>query len=169
MRPYCLALVGLFTATLGAAQQDAAPTVIEALIIDANPCASASTDLMGMEIGVDQLRSVSVERASVVIEGDIMTSSLIGSLACGSSASAVASGYVRAGIDAQVAIDLSNCTVSEASVAISGAVVKIDAPELLGGAGAFFEEQLPLLLEPALRQSISDRAVTECQKLQADR
>lgn len=169
MRPYCLALFGLFIVTSGAAQQDATPTAIESLIIDANPCASASTDLMGMAVGVDQLRSISVERASVVIEGDIMTSNLIGGLACESSAGAVAPGFVSAAIDAEVVIDLSTCIVGETSVTINNAVVEIDMPGLMGAVGELFEEQLPLLLEPALRRSLSERAVTACKQLEADR
>ncbi|KKL48022.1 hypothetical protein LCGC14_2329700 [marine sediment metagenome] len=168
MRHPSLTLIAILVAGPIQAQQDAPPTVIERLIIDANPCASASTELMGMQIGVDQLRAVSVEGVSLAIEGDIMTSRLTGSLACESAQNSLSTGFVSAGIDAEVVIDLSTCTPGEITVAISDPAVKIDLLEGMGGMGAFFEQQLPQLLEPALRDSLSERAVEACEKLKTD-
>ncbi|WP_341211700.1 hypothetical protein [uncultured Limimaricola sp.] len=160
-----LGLLVLFAADPTLAQQGAHPTVLEGWVINANPCASASTELMGMKIGVDRLRSVSVEKASLVIEGDDMTASLVGSLACETSANALGSGFISAGIDARVAIDLTTCTVGETFIAVSDVVLEIDMPGSMSGMREFFEEQLPLLLEPALRTSIDNRAVMACRQL----
>lgn len=91
------------------------------------------------------------------------------SLACEPSTSAVVPSFVSVGIDAQIAIDLSTRVAGEISVEVSDVIVEIDMPGLMSGMGEFFEEQLPLLLEPALRQSLSDRAVTACQQLKTGR
>lgn len=162
-------LLALLIAGPALAQQNAKPTVLEGLIIDANPCANASTELMGLKIGVDQLRSVDVEKASLVIEGDDMALSLTGSLACETSTDAVGTGFVSAGIDAQVRIDLSNCVVGEISVALSDVAVEIGMLDSMSGMKELFEDQLPLLLDPALRKFVDTRAVTTCQQLKAGR
>lgn len=132
----------------------AARTVVEELIAAQNPCQGLRTKQFGMTIGVDRLKDVQLDTASVRLEGDRLSMDLDGRLTCETSPGAGFSGDAAARVRADAGLSLTDCSIETIEVRLSdfggslGPILAAFAPTI--------EAELRRSAEPKLRAACFD-------------
>lgn len=96
-----------------------AQSVIEKTILASNPCSQLRLDEGLIEISIDQMDHVRVDRLSLVLQGDVIEASLQGALSCKTSDAAVITGSVGADMAVSARMSVADCQAVTASVALS--------------------------------------------------
>lgn len=94
-------------------------TVVEELIAAENPCQRLRTRQLGMTIGVDKLKDVRLDTATIRLEANRVTLDFSGRLACETSSDAVLSGDAAATVVASADLSLADCTIDALDVHLS--------------------------------------------------
>ncbi len=84
----------------------------------AGPCDGLQVAPLGVEIGLNRLELLEVDRFAVALEHDLLTIELIGRLGCEAPASATLQGGVRARITASATMDAYDCQLAELKVGL---------------------------------------------------
>lgn len=133
-----------------AAQAREPRTVVEELIAAENPCQGLRTKQFGMTIGVDTLKDVRLDTATIRLEGDRLSMDLDGWLACESAPGAGISGDAEATVQAEAGLTLAQCDVETLDVRLGdfggsfGPILAALAPTI--------EAELRKTAEPRLRE-----------------
>lgn len=112
------------------------PTVVEALIAAQNPCEDFKTERFGVTIGIDKLREVRLRTARAELDGNDISLSFEGHLACETSDVAVLTGDAATSISAATQLSLSDCSISAFDITLSefagtfGGLLRAFAPHL---------------------------------------
>lgn len=100
----------------------AAENVLERAIGDAQPCralkVNASSFGISVEVGVDKLDYVKIERLDMSVNGDLAEAKARGTLACKTSDNTLVQGGFSATADVSLHFDLSSCKTTESSFEI---------------------------------------------------
>lgn len=144
------ATILLAAAGTSAARASEPRTVVEDLIAAENPCQGLRTKQLGMTIGVDKLKDVRLDTATIHLEGDRLSMDLDGWLACESAPGAGISGDAAATVQAEAGLTLAKCDIETLDVRLSdfggsfGPILAALAPTI--------EAELRKTAEPKLRE-----------------
>lgn len=94
-------------------------TVVEELIAAENPCQRLRTRQFGMTIGVDKLKDVRLDAATIRLEGNRVALDFSGRLACETSSGAALSGDAAATVVASAGLSLADCSIDALDVHLS--------------------------------------------------
>lgn len=135
----------------GPCAQAAQRTVVEELIAAQNPCQGLRTKQFGMTIGVDRLKDVRLDTATVRLDGDRLSMDFAGRLTCETSPGAGFTGDAAASVQAEAGLTLADCAIESMDVRLSdfggslGPILAAFAPTI--------ESELRKGAEPKLRDA----------------
>lgn len=115
------AAIAITAGALGpqACARAATRTVVEELIAAQNPCQGLRTEQFGMTIGVDRLKDVRLDTATIRLEGDRLSMELDGRLTCETSPGSGFSGDAAATVRAEAGLTLATCAIDTMDVGLS--------------------------------------------------
>ncbi|MFT3973096.1 MAG: hypothetical protein QM699_06515 [Amaricoccus sp.] len=153
---FLLGLVALAAVVVvgGTAAGASERTVVEELIAAQNPCQGLRTKQFGVSIGVDRLKDVRLDTATVHLQGDRLSMDLDGRLACETSPGAAISGDAAATVRAEAELALADCAIDALDVRLTdfggslGPILAAFAPRI--------EAELRKAAEPKLRAACRD-------------
>lgn len=150
---HALIMIFAFSPAPSAAGQN----VIEGRIAALKPCSRLKTSHMvfgvNVKVGIDKLEYVSFDRAQVVVEGDNVTLSLTGALACRTPDTAMVRGNASVDISAKAEVDLADCKIRSLEV----------RPTRFGGTfGAALLAAWPGLIAPKIEDGATRMLVRAC-------
>ena len=94
-------------------------TVVEALIAGENPCKQLQTRQFGMTLGVEKLKDVHLDSATIRLDGNQVSLDFSGRLACETSPGAAFTGDAAATVVASAGLSLADCSIDALDVALS--------------------------------------------------
>lgn len=148
------AVAVVVTLGLGTGVRAAPRTVVEDLIAAQNPCQGLRIKQFGMTIGVDRLKDVRLDTATLRLEGDRLSMDLDGRLTCETSPDSGFSGDAAATVQAEAGLTLADCAIETIDVRLSdfggslGPILAAFAPTI--------EAELKKSAEPKLRDACRD-------------
>lgn len=154
-----VAVLVALTATPAGAQ-----TVVEQRLADLKPCSALklTQNLAGvpLSIGIDEVKSVTVKQADIAVQGNRLSFTLDGGLACRTPDNAPLKGDASVDISARATIDLAGCTVDNLEI----------LPKRFGGSlRQVLEKAWKPLILPKLRQDAHEALVKACTNFAAGR
>ena len=161
--PAAAAALGLMLASTAVAQE-AGPlprertrerTVIEEIVAAGNPCAALRTEIGGQPIGLDALDDVEIRTANAALDGDAVTLSLSGRLACRTPEGSLLQGDAASDVDATAAVSLADCAAADVRVTLSA----------FGGSFAGIIEALRPTIEARIAEAARPQIVAACRDL----
>lgn len=129
-------------------------SVAEEIIAARNPCQGLTTRQFGMTIGVERLKDVRLDRATVELEGDRASIDLDGRLACETSPGATISGDASARVRTTARVRIDACVVEALDVWLSDFGGTFGP--ILAAFASTLETELVKGLEPRLRETCEE-------------
>lgn len=155
MHGWGIVVVALIAGLSGPAVKAAGQrSVVEEIIAAQNPCQGLRTTHFGITIGVDRLKDVRLDRATVQLDGDEVSIDLDGRLACETSPGATLSGDAAARIRTTAGLGLDTCAVDRLDVRLSDFGGTFGP--ILAALASTIEAQLRNSAEPRLRKACED-------------
>lgn len=133
-------------------------TIVERLLAEQNPCRNLKTTQLGIPIGIDVLQDIALDTAEISLNGNDVSVSLTGRIACQTPEEAIFSGSAAASITANANLFLSDCSIDALEVSLN---------DFGGDFGPILEALAPFL-EVGLAETARSSLVQACADFRGD-